>query len=223
MFSASCITVYPPQNAQESQEGKDQLLKQNAARGLVFMHESLRAFWPAELRLVRIANNIPLPFWNYREKPSGRNVAGVCLAPVTAFTTLALCPADHTARRASVPTRFYWVYGHERFCCLLPFFHRRDLEDDHSAWQSAGLINGDAYSAKLCTAKWVKVVCFFFKTPMVVTAAAAGWPFVKVIFMLCVWQSNGHNFYSYNQMGTGPAFSLSTSWQDRWDDANPSH
>lgn len=138
MFSASCITVYSPQNAQESQEGKDQLLKQNAPRGLLFMHESLGEFWPTELRLMRIANNIFLPFWNYREQLSGGNVAGVCLAPATAFTTLALCPADHTARRASVPTRFYWVYGHvhirccQRFCCLL--LHQRiDLEGAHSA------------------------------------------------------------------------------------------
>lgn len=38
---------------------------------------------------------------------------------------------------------------------------------------------------------------------MVVTAATTGWSFVKVIFMLCVWQSNGQNLHSYNQMGTG--------------------
>lgn len=41
--------------------------------------------------------------------------------------------------------------------------------------------------------------------------------------MLRVWQRDGCNFYSCNQMGTGPRFSFSTPWQDKLNDANPRH
>lgn len=58
---------------------------------------------------------------------------------------------------------------------------------------------------------------------MVATAAAAGRSFVKVTCMLRVWQRDGCNFYSCNQMGTGPRFSFSTPWQDKLNDANPRH
>lgn len=79
-------------------------------------------------------------FWNDWKQPSGGTVAAICLAPVPAFTALALCPADHTARAASGTTGFDWVYGHvhirrcQRFCRLV-LHPRRDHTDACFAWQ----------------------------------------------------------------------------------------
>lgn len=52
------------------------------------MHESLGAFWPRELRLIRTTINFFfffLPFWNYWEQLSGGNVAGVLLGTCCNF------------------------------------------------------------------------------------------------------------------------------------------